>query len=156
MRPVYSFALVTAVGFDTTISHDFEAVPGSEGMTNVIAPKHDRAGPTVLVGGQWMIGGVDYTDMRWYNYFANPFGAFDASSPLAGFVVGDTVTITGGISLAIGLAAHRGTRLRGAQLGDSLGDKGDVPKEDTWRQQRLGFYVGVTLDSKVFEALKSQ
>jgi hypothetical protein len=156
MRPVYSFALITAIGFDTTISHDFEAVPTANGTGNVIAAKHDRAGPTVLVGGQWMIGGVDYTDMRWYNYVANPFLAFDASAPLAGFIAGDTLTISGGISLAIGLAVHRGTRLKGAKIGDSLGDKGDVPKEDTWRQQRLGFYIGVTVDSKIYDALKGK
>jgi len=62
-----------------------------------------------------MIGGVDYTDMRKYNYFANPFVAFDAASPLTGFVVGDTITYSGGISFAIGLAVHEGERLRGAQ-----------------------------------------
>lgn len=154
MRPVYSFALVTAIGFDTTISRDFEAIPGEAG--NVIAAKHDRFGPTILIGGQWMLGGVDYTDMRWYNYFANPFVAFDAASPLSGFVAGNTFTLTGGISLAVGLAAHRGVRLKGAQLGDSLGELGDVPRDNTWRRQRLGFYIGVALDSKVFEALKSR
>lgn len=153
VRPVYSFALVTALGFDTTISHDFQAVPGGGG--NIVAAKHDRVGPAILVGGQWMIGGVDYTDMRWYNYLANPFVAFDASSPLTGFVVGDTLTIRGGISLAIGLAAHEGTRLKGVRLGDPL-QAGDVPKDATWHEQRLGFYVGVAFDSKVFEALKAK
>jgi hypothetical protein len=155
VRPVYSFALVTALGFDTTISHDFQAVPGGGGGGNIVAAKHDRVGPAILVGGQWMIGGVDYTDMRWYNYLANPFVAFDASSPLTGFVVGDTLTIRGGISLAIGLAAHEGTRLKGVRLGDPL-QAGDVPKDATWHEQRLGFYVGVAFDSKVFEALKAK
>jgi hypothetical protein len=153
VRPVYSFALLTALGFDTTISHDFQAVPAAGGG-NVIAPKHDRAGPAMLIGGQWMIGGVDYTDMRWYNYVANPFAAFDASAPLAGFVVGDALTTRGGISLAIGLGVHEGVRLKGVQPGDPLAT-GDVPKDATWHDQRVGFYIGVAFDSKVFEALKA-
>lgn len=153
VRPVYSFALLTTLGFDTTISHDFQAVPAAGGG-DIVTPRHDRIGPSILVGGQWMLGGVDYTDLRWYNYFGNPFLAFEAASPLTGFVVGDTLTIRGGISLAIGLAAHKGTRLRGVRVGDPL-PTGDVPKDATWHAQRLGLYLGVALDSKVFEALKA-
>jgi hypothetical protein len=153
VRPEYSFALLTTLGFDSTISHDFQAVPAMGGGSTVAA-KHDRVGPSILIGGQWMVGGVDYTDMRWYNYLLNPFIAFDAASPLTGFVVGDTLTIRGGISLAFGLAAHRGTRLKGVQLGDALSG-GDVPKDDTWHEQRLGFFIGAAFDSKVFEALKA-
>ena len=153
VRPVYSFALVTTLGFDATISHDFQAVPAGEGGSTV-ARKHDRVGPAILIGGQWMLGGVDYTDMQWYNYALNPFVAFDAKSPLSGFVVGDTLTLRGGISLAIGLAVHEGTRLKGVSVGDAIGT-GEVPKDATWHEQRVGVFVGVAFDSKVFEALKA-
>jgi hypothetical protein len=155
IRPVYSFALLTALGFDTTISHDFQAVAARDGNGNIAAAKHDRVGPGILIGGQWMIGGVDYTQLRWYNYLANPFVAFNASSPLTGFVVGDTLTTRGGISFAIGLAVHQGTRLKGVAVGDPLAT-GDVPKDATWHEQRLGLFLGVAFDSKVYDALKAR
>jgi hypothetical protein len=152
VRPVYSFALLTTLGFDTTIQRDFQTIPAEGG--SLIARKHDRVGPTVLIGGQWMLGGVDYTDMRWYNHVLNPFIAVDAAAPLTGFVIGDTLTISGGISLGIGLAAHEGARLEGARVGDLI-TGGDVPKRNTWHDQRLGFFIGVAFDSKAYEALKA-
>jgi hypothetical protein len=152
-RPVYSFALVTAVGFDTTISHDFAAVRSPSGI-NEVARENDRVGPAVLAGAEWMVGGVDYGDMKWNNYIVNPFAAVDASSALTGFVVGDSITVTGGVSLAIGLAVHRGTRLTGVSVGTPLGDAAAVPKEATWHDPRFGLFLGVTLDSNVYNALK--
>ena len=156
IRPTYTLAVVTAVGLDTTIIHDYAAVRAQElGTGNVIGNKHTKVGPSVLVGGQWMLGNVDYTDMRWYNYVLNPFAAVDASAPLSGFVVGDTLTLTGGISLALGLAVHPGVRLKSARLYDPLADAADPSKESSWNAYHLGFFIGLALDSKVFKALST-
>lgn len=152
-RPIYSFALVTAIGFDMTILHDYNAVRSPSGL-NQVARANERIGPLVLAGAQWMVGGVDYTHMAWNNYIVNPFVAVDASAPLTGFVIGDSITLTGGLSLSIGLAVHRGTRLQGASVGTTLGEDGAVPKTATWHDPRFGLYFGVTLDSNVYSALK--
>ena len=103
-----------------------------------------------------MIGGADYTDMRRYNYFANPFVAFQASSPLTGFVIGDTLTFKGGISLGLGLSVHQGTRLSGAEPGDPLTMGSAPPVQPYWRDARLGFYIGVVFDTNIYNALTAK
>jgi hypothetical protein len=156
IRPTFTLAIVTAVGFDTTVIRDYAAVRAEQlGTGNVIGNQHTKVGPSVLVGGQWMLGNVDYTDMRWYNYVLNPFVAVDVSAPLSGFVVGDTLTLTGGISLALGLAVHPGVRLKGSRLDDPLADAADPQKQADWNAYHLGLFVGVALDSKIFKALSS-
>lgn len=156
IRPTFTLAVLTAIGFDTTIKHDYAAVRARDlEAGHVIGNRHTKVGPSVLVGAQWMLGNVDYSDMRWYNYIANPFVAIDAAAPLSGFVVGDTLTLTGGVSLALGLAVHPGVRLKGTRLYDPIADNAEPQKDTDWSSYRLGFFVGIALDSKVFKALST-
>jgi hypothetical protein len=104
-----------------------------------------------------MIGGVDYEDMEWYNYFANVFVAVNPARPLEDAVFGFAITPTGGISGAIGFSVHREERLRpGLSVGDELAADEEVPVYHSWSNIAPGLFVGLVVDSRIYEAIISK
>lgn len=148
VRPVYHLAATAFFGFDRVEKATFAARSG------VVTQQTDEIGANLLVGATWYPFGVDYGRMRWYNYFLNPFVAVDLDSPKESFVVGTTITVTGGISLAVGCAFHRLDELDGFAPGDPFTGDGTVPTRKAWSKQGRGLYVGVALDQHIFTALK--
>ena len=102
-----------------------------------------------------MVGGVDYEEMRWYNYFANPFIAVNPKSPTVDAIVGLSLTPTGGISLALGASLHEKIVLSGYSVGDAFAGDGAVPVRSTWSGIKPGFFAGVTIDSNIYSAVKA-
>jgi hypothetical protein len=156
VRAVYHLAAVAIVGFDSAKITTFDTALNDDDE-RVITSSYDRNGLSVVVGGQWMIGGVDYENMRWYNYFANIFVGVEAAHALQGTVTGVAITPTGGISLALGLSIHKNRQLTGGRAeGDVFTGEGDVPTTLGWKKPALGFFLGLTVDHRVYTALKAK
>jgi hypothetical protein len=120
-----------------------------------VVENDSNVGLVGYIGGVWMVGGVDYEDMRWYNYFANPFIALNPVSPTKDAVAGIAITPTGGISLALGVSFHERTALNGYTVGQAFAGDGTVPTQSTWSSFTPGVFVGVAVDSNVYNAAKA-
>ncbi|MCA9651789.1 MAG: hypothetical protein KC501_17880 [Myxococcales bacterium] len=155
IRPVHHLAAVAIPGFDTARLPSFGVRDGViVGGLDTSTERFDRVGARVMVGAQWMIGGVDYEQMRWHNYFANLFVGVDATKPLDGFTTGLAITPTGGISLAVGLSLHKTRQLDdGLRVGDPFVGDGDVPSTGNWRDPSAGLFVGLAIDHRIYQAL---
>jgi hypothetical protein len=153
MRSVYSFAVTFLVGYDTAPTASF-ATSGQGGTEHVIE-NASNVGLAGYVGGAWMVGGVDYEDMRWYNYFANPFIAVNPASPTKDAVAGLAFTPAGGVSVALGVSFHERTALNGYSVGEAFTGDGTVPTQSTWSGFTPGFFIGAAVDSNVYNAAKA-
>ena len=152
-RPKFHLGAIALLGWDTAERVSFSARTASGDAMPTIAEHEDRAGAEVYVGAVWMIGGVDYEEMRWFNHVSNLFVAADPTNPLTDFAAGVAITPTGGISLGLGLSFHKGSALDGPSVGDIFAGEGDVPTRSSWSAGSFGLVVGLTIDSKIYEAL---
>lgn len=149
LRPVYRLATTFAYGFDFARTDSF-SVENQKVVRTV-----DEIGPGLRAGFTWFPWGVDFEDMRWYNYFLNPVAVFDPKAPSENFILGTTITPFGGISLLVGASVHKVTRLRGINVGDDFTGDGDIPTIEDWSEDGIGWYVGLALDEHLFGKLKN-
>jgi hypothetical protein len=159
MRPVHHLAATVVVGYDWGREVGYETRAGLDAAGNAIATVDDYKQPVGIaayVGATWMVGGVDYEHKRPWNYFGNVFVAVDPQAPTKHAVAGLAITPTGGISLALGVGLHKGQTLRGYEVGQRFEGDGEIPTRETWKGVRAGPFIGVTLDSNVYEALKTK
>jgi hypothetical protein len=155
-RPKYHIAAVALAGWDsaqrTTYAADLRA-----GYTSpVIARRREKVGVAEYVGATWMIGGVDYEEMHWYNYFANVFIAVDPASPTKDVVAGLSITPTGGAAISLGLSFHEGQVLEGLVRGSPVALGTTFPQHSSWNERGAGLFVGLSVDSRVYNALVAQ
>jgi len=149
VRPVYHLGATAFLGFDGVKKPTFSGKSGKVVQTD------DRYGTGVLVGASWYPWGVDYGDMKWWNYFINPFAAVSLDAPKDHFVIGTTLTVTGGISIAIGGSFHHIEEPDGIAVGAAFTGDGAVPLRKSWSSKTgRGLYVGVGLDTKIFTEIK--
>lgn len=148
VRPVYHLATTFAWGFDFTEERSFSV------RDEKIVETVDQAGTGLRVGFTWFPWGVDYEEMRWWNYFINPTAVFEPSDPGKSFVVGTTITPKGGVSILVGASIHKVTELDGFEVGDDFTGDGDVPTRTDWSSDGVDWFVGISMDTKVFTALK--
>jgi hypothetical protein len=153
MRSVYHFAATLIVGYDTAPTASFGT--STQGGAQHVVENDSRVGLAAYIGGVWMVGGVDYEDMKFYNYFLNPFIAVNPTAPTKDAIVGLALTPTGGISIALGVSLHEKTVLNGMSVGDAFTGSGSVPTRDSWGDVSPGFFAGVAVDSNVYNAVKS-
>ena len=145
---VYHLAATIFYGFDLAKQPTFTAT------NKKVTRTEDNVGPGMRLGFTWFPFGIDYTNMRWHNYFLNPFAAFDPTAAKESFVVGNNFTPCGGLSLAIGVSFHRFPALDGVAEGDPFLGPGEVPTRKNWNRQGVSWYIGVALDDKVYKAVK--
>jgi len=158
MRETFHLMPAVLLGYDSAVRRKFDTdvIPNEMGENiRTVIQQNDRQGPIVYLGAQWAIGGIDYEDMDWHNYIANLFLAVNPTSPTKDFAVGFAPTLTGGVSLAIGATIHQGTVLDRVQVGDPLEGEGAVPTRGTWSRFEPGFFIGLTVDTNVANAMKS-
>lgn len=159
VHPRYHLAAVAMVGWDSakTLKYEKQRDPSAADpatASQLVGAVDGRIGATWYVGATWMIGGVDYQDMRAYNYFANLFVGVNPSSPLDDVVVGLALTPVGSLSVTGGLSLHSGTRLKsGYKANDKFTGDGDIPVERSWSTYSAGFFVGASIDSNIWSAL---
>lgn len=148
VRPVYHLAATAAFGFDWARQSTFTVRSGKVGQDE------DRIGTGVMAGATWYPFGVDFEDMRWYNHFLNPIVLVSVANPSDNFVVGTTITVTGGIGIVLGMSFHHVTRLTGGfAVGDAFTGEGDVPTTKAWASRGRGLYIGVSLDQNIHAAI---
>lgn len=148
IRPVYHLLVAGFFGFDGAKKPSYSV------QNSKIVMQEDSYGLDLGVGLVWAPLGVDYEEMKWYNYFLNPYIAFSFNNPTENFSVGLATTVTGGISLTVGASFHRITTLNGVSVGDSFTGSGEIPTQKTWSKDGMGFYIGLALDKNVFALLK--
>ena len=149
VRPVYHLGATAVMGFDWTQKSTYAV------KSEVITKTQDRFGNSLFVGGTWYPFGVDYGRMRWWNYIVNPIAAVSLDNPKENFFVGNAFTVTGGISVAVGMAFHHLDALDGVKEGDKFTGDGNVPTIKQWSKAGRGFFLGVAVDNNIFKALKS-
>jgi hypothetical protein len=148
MRSVNNFAGIVLLGYDFGKRRGFDT---SSGM---IISSDQVVGTVAYVGAEWMIGGVDYEDLHWYNYFANLFLAVNAAAPTHDAIAGLAVTPTGGLSLALGVSLHAGQELsNGLMVGSTLTGNGSIPTTTGYNNVSPGFFIGIAVDTSVSNAL---
>jgi hypothetical protein len=161
INPKHHIAAVVAVGWDFAKETQYfkgDSTPDdpNDDADTIIDSREVSEGATLYVGAQWMVGGVDYHNMRWWNYWANLFVAVNAVAPLDDFAIGLALTPTGGISLAVGPTFHKRTWLDdGFTDGQIFNDDGNIPTNRRWQGPVVGAFLGLTIDSNVFKALKA-
>jgi hypothetical protein len=149
MRPVYHLAAAFAYGFDFGRQTTF-TIEDQKIVRNV-----DDYGTTGKAGFVWFPTGVDYEHLSTVNRWLNPTLVFNLKSPTEDFVLGNSFTVTGGLSLLVGASIHKVTLLKdGFKPGDPFTGKGDLPTRKKWDKDGIGWFVGVSLDSNVFTAVK--
>jgi hypothetical protein len=148
VRPVSHLAFTTAYGFD------FTRVPSFAVENGKVARTSDRAGFGLRLGATWFPLGIDYEDMKPWNY-VNPMFAFDPVSPTENFLVGGAITPTGGLALLVGANFRRRTALRGTTVGADITGT-EVPTSKEWTNNGIGLYVGLSVDDDVFQAIKGR
>jgi hypothetical protein len=157
IRPKYHVAAIALVGYDTAKQDGFASASetGPDGTSRVvIAREKDRVGTSLYVGGVWMVGGVDYENFRWWNWFANIFLAVNPKNPLHDACAGLALTPTGGVSLAVGMSVHPGRVLKaGFVEGQPFTGQGDVPTRESWSDVSFGVVAGLAIDSRVYDSL---
>lgn len=145
---------VAVVGYSSAKQVEFEKrTDRAEADTVTIAETEERRGAGVYVGALWMLGGVDYGNMRWYNYFANVFVGANPESPLEDIVAGLSFTLSGGVSLSAGVNLLKGVRLDDYSVGDEFSGDGAIPTKDSWKEASVGFFGGLAIDTDIYEAL---
>lgn len=150
LRPVYRLATTFSYGFDFTRTPSF-----SLDSDRKIIRRDDEAGTGLLAGFTWFPWGVDFEDMKAYNYWLNPVILFDTKAPGENFVLGNAFTPRGGLSIVVGAAIHKVTRLEGIGEGETLTGEGDIPTRKEWDRDGIGWYVSVALDQHVFGKLRN-
>lgn len=146
---------VAVVGYSSAEQVEFEKRTdrSEDDATVTIAEKEERRGAGVYVGALWMLGGVDYGNMRWYNYFANVFVSANPESPLEDIVAGLSFTLSGGVSLSAGINVLKGVRLDDYSVGDQFTGDGAIPTKESWKEASVGFFGGLAIDTDIYEAL---
>jgi hypothetical protein len=150
VRPVYRFAATIAIGYDTGKSNRSYTV--TDGKI-ALAANATAVGGSNKIGFTWFPVGIDYEDMRWYNHAINPVLLFDLDTPKKGFVVGTSLTPSGGISVTIGGSFRQVPMPKHGAVGDPTTEK-TVETQDEWSKEGRGWYFAVSLDTKIFAALK--
>ncbi|MGH2626319.1 MAG: hypothetical protein ACRDHY_06670 [Anaerolineales bacterium] len=149
VRPVYQVATTFTYGFDFAKQDSFSI------QSSKIAKTTDYVGPGLRIGFTWFPSGLDPEKMRWWNRVFNPFAVFDPKAPTENFIVGNSFTWRGGVSLAVGAAIHKNTILQGVVVGQEVdADVTVAPTAKQWRDINPGLFVGVALDSTAYKALK--
>lgn len=159
IRPKYHVAAVALGGYDFAKRRSFETLRDALDPLKppTIGQLDSSYGLSLYVGAVWMIGGIDYENLRWWNYFANVFIAVNVAAPLENGVVGLAVTPTGGVSLGVGVSLHATTRLRGGYaVGQQFSGDGDLPTETTWKDTTPGIFAGLAIDSRVYDAISAR
>ncbi|MEM7138357.1 MAG: hypothetical protein AAF500_17390 [Myxococcota bacterium] len=158
INPKYHIAAIVALGWDGARGQRFYAgdSPGAGDDTTVerrILRDRTTEGLIAYVGAQWMIGGVDYRNMRPRNYFANLFVAVNPAAPLNDIAWGFTFTPSGGLGLSIGMTLHQSTELVGSNEVLQPLPTGQPETRTTWNNPNLGYFIGFAVDTNVFRAL---
>jgi hypothetical protein len=148
VRPVSHLSFTSAYGFD------FTRVPSFAVENGKVARTSDRAGLGLRLGLTWFPLGIDYEDMKPWNY-VNPVFAFDPTSPTENFLAGAAITPTGGFALLVGANFRRRTVLRGTTVGADITGT-EVPTAREWNGGGVGLYVGLSVDDDVFTAIKGR
>jgi hypothetical protein len=148
VRPVTNLAFTVAYGFDMT------SVPSYAVENGTVTRTSDRAGLGLRLGFTWFPLGVDYEDMRWWNH-VNPTLAVDPTAPTENFLVGGTITPTGGFGVIVGANFRRISVPKGVAVGGSFAGT-DVPTEKQWNHRGIGLYLGISVDDDVFAAIKGR
>lgn len=148
VRPVSHLSFTTAYGFD------FTRVPSFSVENGKVARTSDRAGPGLRLGLTWFPLGIDYEDMKAWNY-VNPVFAFDPTAPTENFLAGAAITPTGGFAVVVGANFRRRTVLRGTTVGADITGT-EVPTSKEWNSGGVGLYVGLSVDDDVFTAIKGR
>ena len=152
IRPRFHLAAIAMLGWDFGRRAGYAKVPDGD-MIPHIEKYRERVGIEKYVGVQWMLFGVDYENMKLYNYFLNLFAAADPASPLDDFVAGLALTPTGGISLTVGLGFHRGDVLDGVRRNDPFTGEGEIPVKASWDEPGVGLSLGVSIDSRIYDSI---
>ncbi|MCA9551499.1 MAG: hypothetical protein KC933_15795 [Myxococcales bacterium] len=147
VRTKTHLTFIVLPGFSFAPDRTFVAERGSVTLVK------DRQGASVWAGGMWHPAGVDYEDMQWFNYVLNPFVALKLDDATQSFVVGNGITVSGGLYLSAGLAVTRTREPVGYALGQAFAGDGDVPTRRIWSSEGLGLFLGIGLDSDVYDAL---
>lgn len=148
VRPIYHLAATFIYAFDFQNQSTFSV------KDKKVASQDDKVGPSLNVGFTWFPGGVDYEHMKGRNYWLNPFLVFDLKAPKENLASGLALTVSGGLSVAVGVSFHKSTILDGKSVGDAFSGDGTVPTRKVWDSKSVGFFVGVALDSAVFGKVK--
>ena len=152
LRPHYNLAVMVAGGWDWGSTNSFSL--DRTGATPKITQDANRYGTALYAGATWMMGGFDYGQRKWFNYFANPFVAVNVKSPLEDLVFGTVLTPTGGIGVALGVSLHKQTALaNGYTTGGTFGESGEIPVRKTWTDVKPGLFLGFAMDTNIFQAL---
>jgi hypothetical protein len=149
VRPVYQVATTFTYGFDFAKQDNFSV------QSSKIAKTTDYVGPGLRIGFTWFPFGLDPEKMSWRSRLLNPFAVFDPKAPTENFIVGNSFTWRGGLSLAVGAAIHKNTILQGVVVGQEVNaDVTVAPTAKQWRDINPGLFVGVALDNTAYKALK--
>ncbi len=155
VNPRYHIAGIAALGWDSGKNNEYFLTTSDTG-DDMIEWRSATQGFIAYVGAQWMIAGVDYHNMNWWNYFANLWVAVNPAAPLKDLAFGLAITPTGGIGLAVGITFHQRTRLdQGYMVGDVL-TEGAIPTSTAWDGMRPGAFIGLSIDTNIYRAIKSK
>jgi hypothetical protein len=149
IRPVYRFAAAIALGFDAGKDRTYTVKDGK--IAEATNPKN--VGTKTKLGFIWFPVGVDFEDMRWYNYVLNPVLLFDLEAPKKSFVIGTALTPSGGISVVLGRSFRSVSVPKLGGVGDPVTGE-TVELHEHFAKEGRGWFIAVALDSKIYAALK--
>ena len=152
-RPKYHIAAVALLGWDSAQRTTYGASLPYGYESPVIGRRHEKIGVAEYVGATWMIGGVDYEDMKLWNYFANVFIAADPSNPTKDVVAGISITPTGGAAISVGVSYHEGQVLEGLAPGNPVAPGTTFPSHNSWSEKGKGLFVGLSIDSRIYDVI---
>jgi hypothetical protein len=78
---------------------------------------------------------------------------FDVDTPKKAFVIGNSFTPTGGISVTVAGSFRQVPVLKNGAIGDST-TATTVETKDDWTAAGRGWFLAISLDSKIYAALK--
>lgn len=147
VRPVYHLAAILGLGFDSNKERTYSV------KDQKVAVSEKTRGTTSKLGFTWFPGGVDFEEMRWYNYVVNPFLVFDLDTPKKALVVGNAFTLMPGLSFMVGGSFRQTSVPDGFRAGDAFTGE-TLPMKDDWTKDGRAWYVGIGLDSRLYTTLK--
>jgi hypothetical protein len=149
VRPVYRFSATVTLGYDTGQDRSYGVKDGKIALT----PNPTTVGFKNKLGFTWFPFGVDYENMRLINYLVNPVVLFDLDTPKKAFVIGNSFTPSGGVSVTLGASFRKVAVPKDGKAGDATTETSVATQED-WAPEGRSLYVGLSFDTKIFSSLK--